>query len=163
MDHFRDVTLSQSLSMVLKKLNLTQQNQTCTSKPKNKKLNPRLVVLYDVQPENKSDHSYKHWPCNENFAQRRIQSCSGISPWHENRTTYASMCEPLNNTTTIDYSILPTVHRHNHGWKVRRGPHMEWMSIPLLFLLPSLFPLIICPTAAGLTFFLHPFPSLLNP
>jgi len=50
-------------SLGIKKLNLTQQKQTCTNKPKNmititrynkckKKLKPGLVALYDVWPSN---------------------------------------------------------------------------------------------------------------
>jgi len=56
--HFK--ATSQSLSTVLKKLNLTQQKQTCINKPKDTKthykhkgLKPVLVALYDIWPGNR--------------------------------------------------------------------------------------------------------------
>jgi len=51
--HFRDILPSESFSKVLKKLNLTQQNQTyqkmkdATTQDKQWKLNAGLVVWYD--------------------------------------------------------------------------------------------------------------------
>jgi len=57
--HFTDILPSQSLRMVLKKLNLAQQKQTGTNKAKDtttqnkcKKLKPALVTMYHVWPKN---------------------------------------------------------------------------------------------------------------
>jgi len=56
-DRFGDVSPSQSLALVWKKLNLTQQmhaftnQKKCTAtRNKHKKLKPGLVVFYDVRP-----------------------------------------------------------------------------------------------------------------
>ena len=48
------------------------------------------------------------------------------------------MCEPLDNMTTINHSILATVHRGNCGWKVEAdhtwsGCRLPYFSPPLPF------------------------------
>ena len=57
--HFGDVSLGQSLGLVLKKLNLTQQRyaftnqKKCTrTRNKRKKLKPSIVAFYDIWPGN---------------------------------------------------------------------------------------------------------------
>ena len=60
--HLGDVSPSQSLLMVWKKLNLTQlkheftnQNKCTTTQNKRKKLKPGLVAFYDTRPRNGAD------------------------------------------------------------------------------------------------------------
>jgi len=56
--HFWDVSPSQSLGAVWKKLNVTQQKHAfihqkkCTTTQNNKKLKPSLVAFYDIRPGN---------------------------------------------------------------------------------------------------------------
>ena len=58
-DHFRDVSPSQSLGLVWKKLNLTQekhaftdQKKCTTTQNKHKKLKPGLLAFYDIRAGN---------------------------------------------------------------------------------------------------------------